>query len=474
MIAELRDFSVATYSVVSFNGTNRATSIFTGTGGGPPAGSPFAEVFVQAVLRLASASDAPSQGLHATNLIVAFELSSFTSGIFQAAAHCSLVFSLKTVSNSTHPSVVGRENLARDILFACRFTASCYICCAMKPVRSFASDNNAGVHSKILKAIASANVGHTVGYGDDPFTEATIGKFKQHFGKEVEVFLVFNGTAANCLSLKATTESYQAVICAEGAHIYTDECGAPEKFAGCKLIPIPTPDGKLSVEAVSHAYHGIGDQHHVQPRVISITQATEVGTIYKPREIRDLARYAHARNMFLHMDGARIANAAVALGLTLREATGDLGVDVLSFGGTKNGAMGAEAVVFFEKKLARDFLYLRKQGMQLASKMRFISAQFDALLTDHLWRKNAEHSNRMAFLLAKKIARIPRVKIVYPVEANGVFAQIPGKAIAKIQKRYFFYVWNEEQSVVRWMCSFDTTEEDVNKFAKFVSSTVSE
>jgi threonine aldolase len=267
-------------------------------------------------------------------------------------------------------------------------------------------------------------------------------------------------------------ESYHAVVCAEGAHIYTDECGAPEKFTGCKLIPIPTVDGKLTVESVGHAYHGIGDQHHVQPRAISITQASEMGTVYKPREVRDLARFAHERKMFLHMDGARIANAAVSLGLTLREATRDLGVDVLSFGGTKNGAMGAEAVVFFDKKLCRDFLYLRKQAMQLASKMRFISAQLDALLSNHLWRKNAEHANRMADLLQKEISKIPRVKIVYPVEANGVFAQIPRAAIAKLQKRYFFYVWDEETCVVRWMCSFDTTEADVKQFAKFVRQTI--
>src|SRR5581483_11961461 len=256
----------------------------------------------------------------------------------------------------------------------------------MKPARSFASDNNAGVHPKVLEAIAAVNQGHVVGYGVDPYTEEAIENFKQHFGKDIEVFIVFNGTAANCLGLKALTESYQAVICADGAHIYTDECGAPEKFTGCKLIPIAAPDGKLTVESVSHAYHGIGDQHHVQPRVVSITQVTELGTVYKPREVRDLARFAHEHNMFLHMDGARIANAAVSLGLSLREATRDLGVDVLSFGGTKNGAMGAEAVIFFDKALSRDFLYIRKQGMQLASKMRFISAQFSALFTDDLWR----------------------------------------------------------------------------------------
>jgi threonine aldolase len=344
----------------------------------------------------------------------------------------------------------------------------------MKPVRSFASDNNAGVHSKVLQAIAAVNRGHVVGYGDDTYTEAAVRKFKQHFGSDIEVFIVFNGTAANCLSLKAMTESYQAVICAEAAHIYTDECGAPEKFTGCKLIPVPTSDGKLTVESVRHSYHGIGDQHHVQPRVISITQVTEMGTVYTPREVRDLARFAHERNMLLHMDGARVANAAVSLGLTLREATRDLGVDVLSFGGTKNGAMGAEAVVFFSKKFGRDFLYLRKQGMQLASKMRFISAQLDALLSNDLWRKNAQHANRMAKFLQKEVSKIPNVEIVYEVEANGVFARIPRPAIATLQKRYFFYVWDEDRSVVRWMCSFDTTEQDVKQFAKFVAETVGE
>jgi threonine aldolase len=348
----------------------------------------------------------------------------------------------------------------------------CYIVGTMKPARSFASDNNAGIHPKVLQAIARANAGHAVGYGDDPYTEAAVAKFRQHFGADVEVFIVFNGTAANCLSLKALTESYHAVICSDVAHIHTDECGAPEKFTGCKLILIQSPDGKLTVESVSHAYHGIGDQHHVQPRVISITQATEMGTIYQAKEIRDLARFAHKREMFLHMDGARIANAAVSLGLSLRQATRDLGVDVLSFGGTKNGAMGAEAVIFFDKKLARDFQYLRKQGMQLASKMRFLSAQFVALLSDDLWKKNAQHANRMAALLKKEVSRIAGAKIVYPVEANGVFAQIPQRAIAKLQKRYFFYVWSEEVSVVRWMCSFDTTEEDVRQFAEFVAKTV--
>jgi threonine aldolase len=343
----------------------------------------------------------------------------------------------------------------------------------MKPARSFASDNNASVHPKVLQAIAAINRGHVVGYGDDLYTQSVVRKFRQHFGADIEVFFVFNGTAANCLSLKALTESFNAVICAESAHIHTDECGAPEKFIGCKLIDLPTADGKLSVDAIAHTYHNIGDQHHVQPRVVSITQSTELGTVYTPREVRDLARYAHRHDMFLHMDGARIANAAVSLGLTLREATRDLGVDVLSFGGTKNGAMGAEAVVFFDKKLSRDFLYLRKQGMQLASKSRYIAAQLDALLSNQLWRKNAENANRMAELLERELRKIPQVKIVYKVEANGVFARIPRAAIAKLQKRYFFYVWNEDESMVRWMCSFDTTARDVRQFAEFVAETVS-
>jgi threonine aldolase len=342
----------------------------------------------------------------------------------------------------------------------------------MPPKRSFASDNNATVHPEVLAAITHANDGHVVGYGDDPYTASAVKKFRDHFGDDVEVFFVFNGTAANVLSLQALTHSYHAVLCPELSHIYTDECGAPERFTGCKLIPLPAPLGKLSVETVSHAYHGIGDQHHVQPKVISITQSTEMGTVYQPQEIQALGKFAHERQMFLHMDGARISNAAAAQGMTLRQATRDLGVDVLSFGGTKNGLMGVEAVVFFHRQVGHDFLFVRKQGMQLASKMRFMAVQMEALLTNDLWRRNAEHANRMARLLEQEIRCIPRMKIVYPVDANGVFAQIPHQAIAKIQQHYFFYVWNEEESVVRWMCSFDTTEEDVREFAAFVRQTV--
>jgi threonine aldolase len=276
------------------------------------------------------------------------------------------------------------------------------------------------------------------------------------------------------LGLQALNRSYHAVLCSDYAHIYTDECGAPEKHTGCKLIPLPHQDGKITLESVRHAYHGIGDQHHVQARVISITQSTEMGTVYKAEEIQALASFAHEHEMFLHLDGARIANAAVSLGQTLRQATRDRGVDVLSFGGTKNGIMGGEAVVFFNRALSADFLYLRKQGMQLASKMRFIAAQFEALLTNDLWKRSAEHANRMTRVLEAELRKIPQVRIVWKVEANGVFAQIPKHAIEKIKKRYFFYPWIEEEGIVRWMCSFDTTEEDVREFVKCVAEAVAE
>jgi len=341
-----------------------------------------------------------------------------------------------------------------------------------QPTRSFASDNNAGVHPEILAAIARANQGHVVAYGDDPYTRSAIKKFEEHFGKDIAVFFTFNGTGANVLGLEALTRSFQSVLCSAYAHIYTDECGAPEKHTGCKLIPLPQQDGKITLDSVRHAYHGIGDEHHSQPRVISITQATEMGTVYRPEEIQALAYFAHEHGMFLHMDGARSANAAASLGQTLCQATRDLGVDVLSFGGTKNGILGGEAVVFFQPGLSHDFLYLRKQGMQLASKMRFIAAQFEALLTGDLWRRSAEHANRMARLLEKELSRIPEVRIVWKVEANGVFAQIPRHSIEKIKQHYFFYMWMEEESIVRWMCSFDTTEDDIRKFVDVVAAAV--
>jgi threonine aldolase len=341
-----------------------------------------------------------------------------------------------------------------------------------RPFRGFASDNNAGVHPEIIEAIARANQGHVIAYGNDDYTRSAIAKFEEHFGSGIDVYFTFNGTGGNVLGLQALCRPHQAVLCSDYAHIYTDECAAPEKFLGSKLLPFAHRDGKLTLDAVRHGYHGIGDQHHVQPKVISITQATEMGTVYTPSEIRALAEFAHERKMFLHMDGARIANAAASLGQTLRQATRDLGVDVLTFGGTKNGIMGGEAVVFFDRSLSEDFLFLRKQGMQLASKMRFIAVQFEALLTNELWRRSAEHANGMARLLETELKKSPQVKIVWKVESNGVFAQIPREAIEKIKARYFFYPWIEEECIVRWMCSFDTTEEDVRAFVKFVGEVV--
>ncbi|MBI5201650.1 MAG: low specificity L-threonine aldolase [Elusimicrobia bacterium] len=332
----------------------------------------------------------------------------------------------------------------------------------MRPARTFASDNNAGAHPAVLRAVERANRGHVVGYGDDPYTERAKRTFRKHFG-DAEVFFVFNGTAANCLGLQALTQPHHAVLCSDAAHIYTDECGAPERFLGCKLIPVPNDAGKLTVDAVARRVRGLGDQHHVQPKVLSITQSTEMGTVYTPEEVRALARFAHSKGMKLHMDGARIANAASRLGLTLRQATRDLGVDVLSFGGTKNGLLGGEAVVFFDRAAARDFKFLRKQGMQLASKMRFVAAQLDALLSGGLWKRNAAHANRMAKLLERE-ATAAGVEIVYPVQANGVFARVPKRLIPKLQARSFFYVWDEDAGIVRWMCSFDTTPSDIRRF----------
>jgi threonine aldolase len=338
--------------------------------------------------------------------------------------------------------------------------------------RGFASDNNAGVHPEVLEAIARANHGHVIAYGADPYTRSAIAKFEEHFGAGIDVFFAFNGTGANVLGLQAMTRPYHAVLCSDYAHICIDECGAPEKHTGCKLIALPHEDGRITLDSVRRAYHGIGDQHHVQARVISITQATEMGTVYQPEEIRALAEFAHERDMFLHVDGARLANAAVSLGQTLKQATRDLGVDVLTFGGTKNGILGGEAVVFFNRDVSTDFIFLRKQGMQLASKMRFIAVQFEALLTNDLWRRSAEHANRMARVLEAEIRKIPQVGIAWPVESNGVFAKVPRGAIEKIKERYFCYPWIEEENIVRWMCSFDTTEEDVKEFAEVVAEIV--
>ncbi len=324
----------------------------------------------------------------------------------------------------------------------------------------------------MIEALRAANDGHVVAYGDDPFTDRAVKVFQKHFGKEIAVYFVFGGTGANVLGLKAITKPYEAVICVETAHINVDECGAPEKFTGCKLLSVRTPDGKLRVDDIKPHLHGVGFEHHVQPRVISVSQATEMGTVYTKSELKTLARFAHDNNLLLHVDGARISNAAASLNASLKEITVDAGVDVLSFGGAKNGMMYGEAVVFFNRKLGDDFKYIRKQGMHLPSKMRFISAQFETLLSSDLWRRSAAHANRMAQLLASELAKVPNVKLTQPVEANGVFAEIPPKYIPALQKKYFFYVWNEETSECRFMASFDTTEDDIREFVALVRKTV--
>ncbi len=334
--------------------------------------------------------------------------------------------------------------------------------------RGFASDNNAGVHPNILKAIEQANQGHVVGYGDDPYTQEAIALFKKEFGQDTEVFFVFNGTGANVLALSSATNSFNSIICADTAHIQVDECGAPEKLTGCKLLPVPSQKGKITPEGIKQYLHGFDFEHHSQPRVISISQVTELGTVYAVEEIKAITTLAHEHGLLVHMDGARLANAAVALNLPFRDFTRDAGVDMLSFGGTKNGLLMGEAVLLFNPDLTKYTKYIRKQNMQLFSKMRFVGAQFLAYFKDELWKTNAQHANQMAKLLEREILKLGKVQLTQETEANGVFAIVPTEIIPKLQEEYFFYVWDESRSEVRWMTSFDTTEEDIHGFVKLI------
>ncbi|HLT79469.1 MAG TPA: low specificity L-threonine aldolase [Cyclobacteriaceae bacterium] len=330
--------------------------------------------------------------------------------------------------------------------------------------RTFASDNYAGVHPAILEALTLANAGHAPSYGSDEYTERAAARFRTLFGADVKPFFVYNGTGANVSALSAMTRSFHAIICSELAHINVDESTAPEHFTGCKLLPIPTEDGKIYPHQIEDRIQRIGDQHHPQARVISISQCTEYGTVYTVDEVRAIAATARQHNLVLHMDGSRISNAAVALDAPFRAFTRDAGVDVLSFGGTKNGLMFGEAVLFFNADLASDFQYIRKQAMQLHSKMRFIGAQFDRLLADDLWAVNARHANDMAQELARRLCNIDHVTITRKVEANSVFVILPPGVAAKLQESYFFYPWNEKINEYRLMCAFDTTLEDVEDF----------
>jgi threonine aldolase len=341
--------------------------------------------------------------------------------------------------------------------------------------RTFASDNWSGVHPEVLEAVAKANDGgHTPSYGDDPWTAEAHRLLADHFGPGTSAHFAFNGTGTNVVGLQSLLRPFEAVVCAAGAHIDVDECGAPERFLGSKLLTVVAPDGKLTPDLVAGAVSGIGDEHHVQARVVSITQSTEVGTVYSVDEVAALADWAHGHGMFLHLDGARIANAAAALGVDFGVFGQSAGVDVVSFGGTKNGALGAEAVITFRPESDTGLRFIRKQSMQLSSKMRFIAAQFVALLTDDLWLRSATHANDMALRLGVAAAAVPGVSLAYPVQANGVFAALPPLVTAALQADFPFYVWDETTGVVRWMASFDTTESEVDAFAARLAELMAE
>jgi threonine aldolase len=336
---------------------------------------------------------------------------------------------------------------------------------------SFASDNYAGAHPEVLAALATANGGHQSAYGADAYTAALPEVFAPLFGEDIEVYPVWNGTGANVVGLMSLTDRWSGVICSDVAHINTDECAAPERVGGLKLMPVPSEHGKITPEAVAREARGFDDEHRASPTVLSLTQSTELGAIYSPDEIKALADYAHGLGMSVHMDGARIANAAAALDVPVRAFTRDAGVDVLSFGGTKNGMVFGEAIVVLNPERVRGMLYVRKLATQLNSKMRFVSAQLEAMVTDDLWLRGAAHANAMATRLAAGVADVEGVEITAPVEANAVFVRLPRSVVDAVQPRFPFYLWDEsdpQRPIARWMCSFDLSEDDVDAFADAV------
>ncbi|WP_405162688.1 low specificity L-threonine aldolase [Nocardia sp. NBC_01499] len=339
--------------------------------------------------------------------------------------------------------------------------------------RGFASDNNAGVHPEVLAALALANGGHQIAYGGDDYTANLRDVFGLHFGERASVYPVFNGTGANIVALQPLLPRWGAVIAADSAHINVDECGAPEKLAGIKIYSVATPDGKLTPELIDRHAYGWGDEHRAQPSAVSITQSTELGTVYTADEIHAICEHAHERGMLVHVDGSRLANAAASLGVPLRDITTDVGVDVLSFGGTKNGLLFGECVVVLNPEAVRDIVYLRKMSAQLASKMRFVSVQFEALLGGDLWLRSASHANAMAKRLEAAVRDIDGVRLVRPVQANAVFAMLPPPVTERLRKRHRFYLWDEHTGEVRWMCAFDTTEDDIDSFADAIADEMS-
>ena len=340
-------------------------------------------------------------------------------------------------------------------------------------LRSFASDNNSSVDPDILKGLEIINKNHAIGYGDDPYTEEAIKVIKEIFSADVQPFFLLTGTGTNVLALAQLLKPYEAVICAETAHINVDETGAPEHFCGCKLITVKTTDGKLNPDLIKPYLHLIGDRHHSQPKVVSISNATEVGTVYNTKELKALSEFCHENGLFLYCDGARLANAAVYLGVSLKEITVDSSVDVFSLGGAKNGLLLGEVLIFSNKKLTSNFEFLQKNGLQLPSKMRYISSQFLIYLKEQIYKRNADHSNRMAKLLSDKIKEIKSIEIVYPVQANSVFVKLEKKHISRLLEKHFFYIWDEQQDIVRWMTSFDTTKEDIDNFVESIKKVLS-
>lgn len=334
-------------------------------------------------------------------------------------------------------------------------------------MKSFASDNYSGIHPKILEALQHANNAHQIAYGDDYYSNLAREKFGQLFGN-VKVLFAFNGTGANVISLKCSTLPFESVVCTHTAHIAVDECGAPTQSIGTSLLTVTSSDGKITPEHIKPFLSRKGIVHHTQARVVSISQTTELGTVYTVDELKELCDFAHKNDMYVHMDGARIANAVAALNCDVKDITVNAGIDIMSFGGTKNGLMIGEAVLIFNDELKKHADFYQKQSAQLFSKNRFIAAQFIALLTDNLWLNMASHANKMAQLLRNETAKIEGVRFTQPTDANAVFAIIPEKAIAPLQEKFRFYTWDESSSELRWMCSFDTTEQEVYEFANFL------
>lgn len=335
-------------------------------------------------------------------------------------------------------------------------------------MRSFASDNNSGVHPLIMDAIIEANDNHAVGYGDDPWTAKATEKLKEVFGEGASPFFVFNGTGANSVALQAVTRSFNSILCAETAHIYVDECGAPARMTGCALIPIPTPDGKLTPALLKPHLHNFGVCHHSQPKAVYISEVSELGTVYTVEEVKAIADLLHRHQMYLHMDGARLANACAYLNCSMKELTVDAGVDILSFGGTKNGMMMGEAVISFRPEISENLPYFRKQSAQLASKLRYLSAQFVPYLENNLWLENARKANESAKKLADVLMKYPQIRFTQKVESNQLFFIIPEEPLKRLQEHYFFYMWNEEAHEARLVTSWDTTDEDIARIEKII------